>query len=95
MTLMDMTITMDNILNLLHSIPLTTSNKQWLADHLYEEVMAEKKATDNAAAGWPKVSREDLQLSPDVMKLVEDIEPLPDSFDYDKAKFEYLMTRIH
>jgi hypothetical protein len=35
---------MNTVLNFLHSMALSTSNKQWLADHLYEEVKAEQKA---------------------------------------------------
>ena len=41
---MDLTISMDTVLNFLHSMALSTSNKRWLADHLYEEVRAEEKA---------------------------------------------------
>ena len=41
---MDLTISMNTVLNFLHSMSLSTSNKQWLADQLYEEVKAEKKA---------------------------------------------------
>ncbi|MBQ9672612.1 MAG: hypothetical protein IJV34_07140 [Prevotella sp.] len=37
-----MTISMNTVLNFLHSMALSTSNKQWLADHLYEEVKAER-----------------------------------------------------
>ena len=36
---------MNTVLNFLHSMALSTSNKRWLADHLYEEVRAEEKAT--------------------------------------------------
>lgn len=32
---MDLTISMNTVLNFLHSMALLTSNKQWLADHLY------------------------------------------------------------
>ena len=39
------------MLNFLHSMPLSTSNKQWLADHLHEEVKAERKAA-TTASGW-------------------------------------------
>ncbi len=87
---MNLTISMDTVLNFLHSMALSTSNKQWLADHLYEEVKAERSAsvTDK---GWPKIRREDMHISPEVMKLVEDIEPLPDDFDYDKARLDYLL----
>ena len=42
---MNLTISMNTVLNFLHSMALSTSNKRWLADHLYEEVMAEEKAT--------------------------------------------------
>ena len=115
---MDLTISMNTVLNFLHSMALSTSNKQWLADHLYEEVKAEQKAaiergqnqTDLVSAereqarpkvkaaattnnGWPKIRREDMRISPEVMKLVEDIEPLPDDFDYDKARLDYLLKK--
>lgn len=40
---MNLTISMDTVLNFLHSMDLSTSNKRWLADHLYEEVRAEQK----------------------------------------------------
>ncbi|MBQ8099653.1 MAG: hypothetical protein IJ244_09065 [Bacteroidaceae bacterium] len=41
---MDLTISMNTVLNFLHSMALSTNNKRWLADHLYEEVRAEEKA---------------------------------------------------
>ncbi len=89
---MNLTISMNTVLNFLHSMSLSTSNKQWLADHLYEEVKAERKAAATTD-GWPKIRREDMHISPEVMKLVEDIEPLPDDFDYDKARLEYLLKK--
>ena len=92
-TFMNLTISMNTVLNFLHSMALSTSNKQWLADHLYEEVKAERKAAATTASGWPKIRREDMHISPEVMKLVEDIEPLPDDFDYDKARLEYLLKK--
>ena len=89
----DLTISMNTVLNFLHSMALSTSNKQWLADHLYEEVKAERKAAATTNNGWPKIRREDMRISPEVMKLVEDIEPLPDDFDYDKARLDYLLKK--
>lgn len=89
---MDLTISMNTVLNILHSMALSTSNKQWLADHLYEEVKEERKAA-TANSGWPKIRREDMRISPEVMKLVEDIQPLPDDFDYDKARLDYLLKK--
>ena len=40
---MNVTISLDAILNFLHSFSLTADNKKWIADHLYEEVKAEEK----------------------------------------------------
>ena len=90
---MNLTISMNTVLNFLHSMSLSTSNKKWLADHLYEEVKAERNAAATTASEWPIIRREDLHISPEVMKLVEDIEPLPDDFDYDKARLEYLLKK--
>ncbi len=47
---MDLTISMDTVLNFLHSMALSTNNKRWLADHLYEEVRAEEKAASEIKA---------------------------------------------
>ena len=47
---MNLTISMNTVLNFLHSMSLSTSNKRWLADHLYEEVKAEEKATSVSKA---------------------------------------------
>jgi len=90
---MNLTISMNTVLNFLHSMALSTRNKQWLADHLYEEVKAEQKKASQTAKGWPRLRREDLHISPEVMKLVEDIEPLPSDFDDDKARLEYLLKK--
>ena len=90
---MELTTSMNTVLNFLHSMSLSTSNKQWLADHLYEEVKAEKKAASMTTDGWPKLHRDELHISPEVMKIVEDIEPLPDDFDCDKARMEYLLKK--
>lgn len=58
---MDLTISMNTVLNFLHSMALSTSNKQWLADHLYEEVKAERKAAATANNGWPDNLKQTLQ----------------------------------
>ncbi|MCR5456419.1 MAG: hypothetical protein K6F33_15690 [Bacteroidales bacterium] len=40
---MDVTTSLDSILNFLHSFSLTADNKKWIADHLYAEAKAEEK----------------------------------------------------
>ena len=89
---MDLTISMNTVLNFLHSMSLSTSNKQWLADHLYEEVKAEKKAAAVNENGWPKIRREDMRISPEVANLVKGFE-LPEDADYDQLRLEYLMKK--
>ena len=42
-TLMNLTISMNTVLNFLHALELSTSQKQWLADKLYEEMNTERK----------------------------------------------------
>lgn len=64
---MNLTISMNTVLNFLHSMALSTSNKQWLADHLYEEVKAEQKAAatncqrmaKNPPRGYAHLARSD------------------------------------
>jgi len=89
---MDLTISMNTVLNFLHSMPLSTSNKKWLADHLYEEVKAEQKAAATTASDWPRIRREDMHISPEVANLVKGFE-LPEDVDYDQLKLEYLMKK--
>ena len=50
------------------------------------------KARRNAKS-WPKLSKADLVISPEVMALVEGVEPLPEDFDVNKVRLEYLMKK--
>ena len=88
---MNLTISMNTVLNFLHSMSLSTSNKQWLADHLYEEVKAEK-AIATTAAGWPKIRRQDIHVSPEVANIVKGFE-VPEDVDLDALKLDYLMKK--
>ncbi len=88
---MDLNISMNKVLSMLHSMSLSTSNKQWLADHLYDEVRKERALAEETA--WPTVSAEELLISPEVMKIVEDVEPLPEDYDLKKEKLGYLLKK--
>ena len=50
---------MNTVLNFLHSMALSTSNKRWLADHLYEEVRAEEKAAPIVRTKKKKLSEKE------------------------------------
>lgn len=40
------------------------------------------------------ITREDLEITPFVSTIGQTIKPLPEDFDYDKAKQEYLMQKF-
>ena len=48
---------------------------------------------NQTAEDWQKIHHEDVHISPEVMELVEDIELLPDDFDYDKARLDHLLKQ--
>lgn len=92
---MNTTIVMNNLLTLIQSMALTTSNKEWLADHLYEEVRAEKRQNTLQlhANGWPKVRREDMVITPRVANMFQVTEPLHEDFDEKKTYGQYLYEK--
>ena len=91
---MNTTIVLNNLLSLIRSMPLTTSNKEWLANHLYEEVKAEKlRKTAVQSNGWPKVRREDMVITPRVANMFQISETLPEDFDEKKAYGQYLSEK--
>ncbi len=92
---MNTTVVMNNLLNLIQSMALTTSNKQWLADHLYEEIKAEseQRTSGTQANDWPKVRREDMVISEEVANMFHVNSPLPEDFDEKKAYVQYLYEK--
>ena len=92
---MNTTIVMNNLLTLIQSMSLSTSNKEWLADHLYEEVKAERRqcALNLQANGWPKIRREEIVITPKVANMFKVSEPLDEDFDEKKAYGQYLYEK--
>lgn len=84
-------LSLNNLWSYLQGLTLTTSNKKWLADHLYEAVRSdereEKVKTDF------HISSEDLVLSKEILDLVKDIPPLPKDFDVEQARHDYIMQK--
>ena len=89
--LMEGRVSMTSLLDFIHSMSLSTSNKQWLADRLYEETRQEAATKNNE--DWPRLTKEDLTISPEVMKIVEDIDPLTEEKKKKKARLEYLTKK--
>lgn len=71
------TISLDRILRLL--TPLSSSNKKWLADRLYEQVEKPERLV------FPKLPK-DFKVSKDVEELT--FGPLPEGVDLDKEMDE-------
>jgi hypothetical protein len=70
---MDLTISMNTVLNFLHSMALSTSNKRWLADHLLATKCLKPSASDASLqvtnANWPiskKMSKRKYMLDTNV-----------------------------
>ena len=76
---MDLTISMNTVLNFLHSMALSTSNKQRLADQLYEEVKAEKMAASTANSKKKLTEKEKDELFFSVAGAWKD-DPIGDSY---------------
>lgn len=56
-------------------------------------VTPQNEAQDTGKNEKPRITREDLEITPFVSTLGQGIKPLPEDFDYDKAKQEYLMQK--
>ena len=85
-------ISLNNLWFYLQGLTLTPSNKRWLAAHLTET--AKVDAVDKRIPKkWPKLSKKELVISPEVMSLVQDIDPLPEDYDVEQARLEYLIKK--
>ena len=84
-------ISLNNLWTYIQGLTLTPSNRKWLADHLYESVK-EEELTANSKERL-QLTSEDLILSPEMLEPVKDITPLPQNFDFDKARTDYLMQK--
>jgi hypothetical protein len=84
-------ISLNSLWAYLQSLTLTTSNKKWLADHLYEAAKEETQAAK--ASKRLQITAEDLVLSADILEPIKDITPLPVDFDFEKTRTDYLMQK--
>ena len=61
--------------------------------HLYAVAEEESLGKSSTSKIWPKLTKQDLIISPEIMDLVRDVEPASVDFDADAARLEYLMKK--
>jgi hypothetical protein len=80
---MDITVSLDTILNFLHSFSLSADNKKWIADHLYEEakeemkdisapIQTEQKFIERAMLGHRQIQEGKCKDSEEVFRMLEE-----------------------
>lgn len=82
------TVSMNNLWNYLKGLSLTAQNRHWLAEKLLESSLEPKH---NSVVDTV-ITENDLKVSPEVAALVKGFE-LPETFDAEQAKLDYLMEK--
>ena len=85
------TTSLANLWSYLQGLTLSVQNKVWLANHLYEAAKTEKSA--EKVVDFPIITEDDLKVSPRILKIVENIKPMPNDIDYDQLKLQYLTQK--
>ena len=82
------TVSMNNLWNYLKGPSLSAQNRHWLAERLLESSVEPKR---NSTADTV-ITENDLMVSPEVAALVKGFE-LPEAFNAEQAKMNYLMEK--
>lgn len=79
------TVSMESLLNFIHSFSLSRQNKIWLADHLYEEAKGEAKEKRYDSIDWGPANEEEAL---DAIDRVEEEIQAGDVVSHDEAMAE-------
>ncbi len=88
-------LSLNSLWSYIQSLTLTTSNKKWLADHLYEAIEAEENETKVLTAIEYNMKAID-QLSPELREIIgfaKPVELIDDDINGDSARDEYLTEK--
>ena len=66
---------------------------QWLADHLYEATREQGNTKNPVRQMQLRLEKEDLVLSPEMLEPIKDLTPLPQDFDINQARANYIMAK--
>ena len=102
---MNATISMNNVLNIIHAMALSASNKQWLGERLIDEAKEERRSEEarltttanvimsGPLKGFRRIRKEEISVSPTVAEMFKVSKPLPADFDVKKAYGDYLYEK--
>ena len=88
-------LSLNSLWSYIQSLTLTTSNKKWLADHLYEAIEAEENET-KVLTGIEYNMKAIDQLSPELREIIgfaKPVELIDDDINGDSARDEYLTEK--
>ena len=85
---MNVTISMNSILNIIHAMALSSSNKQWLGERLISEAKAEKQA---AAENNPATAAN--LVTPNVLRFQRGNPWIVTDEEVDEMRYEHLKAK--
>lgn len=91
------TVSLNNLWNYLQGLKLTSSNKKWLADHLYQSALSQSQHDQQAEEEFwenaPLLTQDDLIPSQEILSIVSEVEPMPQDIDAEKLVSDYLAKK--
>ena len=88
----NVTLSMNHVLSIIHSMPLTPSNKRWLGERLIDEAKAECRA-EQKSAQKPAITMDDLTIAPQVTRMFRNVPSMSAEYDIKKEYVDYLCEK--
>lgn len=71
----------------------TEENPMTREEKLAEAARIRKEKEQTLWAKMPRMSKEELEPSQEILDIVKDVEPMPEDVDIEKIKYDYLMKK--
>lgn len=89
---MNVTVSMDSVLDFINSMSLSASNKEWLGRKLIEEAKVENKEMEMVKEGPRSTEERIKRLSPRLQKLIGCVHISQEEIDNDE-RLAYILSR--